>query len=184
MTPGHPGESAGPPSHDAPRPDRPAARRRPGCPCCLGDPDGQPGDGTHPGGAAGPRPAVLNSRVHPPSPRYAGHLAAGPTETGSSVERLNMPGLEPQPNNAVTDFRATRWVALNLMNVRRCPTLPHPPECSTIGAGGLSFRVRNVTGRFPSAMTAVTLSTCQTPTPTMLGMFVCRELHSGRVAAL
>ena len=41
--------------------------------------------------------------------------------------------------------------------VRRCPTLPHPPGCSTIGAVGLSFRVRNGTGRFPHAMTAVTL---------------------------
>ncbi len=41
--------------------------------------------------------------------------------------------------------------------VRRCPTLPHPVECSTIGAGGLSFRVRNGTGRFPTAITAVTL---------------------------
>jgi len=30
-------------------------------------------------------------------------------------------------------------------------------ECSTIGAEGLSFRVRNGTGRFPFAMTAVTL---------------------------
>src|SRR5213595_573237 len=43
------------------------------------------------------------------------------------------------------------------MVVRRCPTLPHPPGCSTIGAVGLSFRVRNGTGRFPHAMTAVTL---------------------------
>ena len=43
------------------------------------------------------------------------------------------------------------------MFVRRCPTLPHPPGCSTIGAVGLSFRVRNGTGRFPHAMTAVTL---------------------------
>ena len=25
---------------------------------------------------------------------------------------------------------------------RRCPTLPHPGGCSTIGAGSLSFRVR------------------------------------------
>ncbi len=40
---------------------------------------------------------------------------------------------------------------------RRCPTLPHPGECSTIGAGRLSFRVRNGTGRFPAAMTTVTL---------------------------
>ena len=35
---------------------------------------------------------------------------------------------------------------------RQCPTLPHPLECSTIGAGGLSFRVRNGTGRFPTAI--------------------------------
>src|SRR5687767_11331012 len=42
--------------------------------------------------------------------------------------------------------------------VRRCPTLPHPVGCSTIGAVGLSFRVRNGTGRFPHAMTAVTLA--------------------------
>ena len=45
-----------------------------------------------------------------------------------------------------------------LMVVRRCPTLPHPPGCSTIGAVGLSFRVRDGTGRFPHAMTAVTLA--------------------------
>ena len=36
---------------------------------------------------------------------------------------------------------------------RRCPTLPPSLPSSTIGAGGLSFRVRNVTGRFPTAMT-------------------------------
>jgi hypothetical protein len=36
---------------------------------------------------------------------------------------------------------------------RRRPTLPHPDECSTIGAGGLSFRVRDGTGRYPSATT-------------------------------
>ena len=38
--------------------------------------------------------------------------------------------------------------------VRRCPTLPPGPPGSTIGAGGLSFRVRDGTGRFPAAMTA------------------------------
>ena len=42
--------------------------------------------------------------------------------------------------------------------VRRCPTLPHPHECSTIGAVGLSFRIRNGTGRFRHAMTTVTRS--------------------------
>ena len=37
--------------------------------------------------------------------------------------------------------------------LRRRPTLPHPPRCSTIGVVGLSFQVRNVAGRFPNAMT-------------------------------
>ena len=41
--------------------------------------------------------------------------------------------------------------------VRRCPTLPRGRPRSTIGAEGLSFRVRNVTGRFPFAMAAETL---------------------------
>src|SRR5690606_32453892 len=41
-------------------------------------------------------------------------------------------------------------------DVRRRPTLPHPPECSTIGAIELSFRVRNGTGRILDDMTAVT----------------------------
>lgn len=41
--------------------------------------------------------------------------------------------------------------------VRRCPTLPRPLGRSTIGAGGLNFRVRNGSGCFPFAMTAVTL---------------------------
>ena len=44
-----------------------------------------------------------------------------------------------------------------LNSVRRCPTLPHPGGCSTIGAVGLSFRVRDGTGRFPHAVAAVTL---------------------------
>ena len=41
--------------------------------------------------------------------------------------------------------------------VRRFPTLPHTGVCSTIGAGRLSFRVRDGTGRFPAAMTAATI---------------------------
>src|SRR5699024_161449 len=41
----------------------------------------------------------------------------------------------------------------NYKELRRCLTLPHPDECSTISAGRLSFRVRNGTGRFPTAIT-------------------------------
>ena len=40
--------------------------------------------------------------------------------------------------------------------VRRCPTFP-PGVGSIIGAGWLSFRVRDGSGRFPAAMAAVTL---------------------------
>ena len=42
------------------------------------------------------------------------------------------------------------------MCVRRCPTFP-PGLGSIIGAGRLSFRVRDGSGRFPVAMFAVTL---------------------------
>ena len=45
-------------------------------------------------------------------------------------------------------------------DVRRRPTLPRSLPRSTIGADGLSFRVRNGTGRFPVAMAAVTLWRC------------------------
>src|SRR3954453_23003105 len=51
-------------------------------------------------------------------------------------------------------------MASDFEEVRLCPTLPQGPPCSTIGAESLSFRVRNVTGRFPLAMAAVTLLMC------------------------
>ena len=44
--------------------------------------------------------------------------------------------------------------------VRRRPTLPQVPTCSTIGAERLSFRVRNGAGRFPLAMITETLWSC------------------------
>ena len=58
------------------------------------------------------------------------------------------------------------WGPRPVNGVRRRPTLPHPPGCSTIGAVGLSFRVRDGTGRFPHAMTAVTLY----PSPGVVGV--------------
>ena len=68
---------------------------------------------------------------------------------------------------------------LSRKNVRQRPTLPHPRECSTIGAERLSFRVRNGTGRFPFAMAAETLWRYTFGFPT-----VSREPHSGRVAKI
>ena len=62
---------------------------------------------------------------------------------------------------------------------RRCPTLPHPGGCSTIGAGSLSFRVRKGrSGRVPAAMTAATRSRAATPPPR--GGCGVRVSHSGR----
>src|SRR4051812_31021404 len=49
------------------------------------------------------------------------------------------------------------WWPLFGKNVRRRPTLPRSLPRSTIGAEGLSFRVRNGTGRFPFAMATETL---------------------------
>ena len=68
------------------------------------------------------------------------------------------------------------------MFVRLRPTLPHRHQCSTIGAEGLSFRVRNGAGRFPFAMTAETLWRCPIGAPPLgVGLpTVSRELHSGR----
>ena len=64
-------------------------------------------------------------------------------------------------------------------DVRRRPTLPRSLPRSTIGAEGLSFRVRNGAGRFPFAMTAVTLWRC-----TSIGVpTASREPHSGRKQA-
>ena len=58
---------------------------------------------------------------------------------------------------------------------RRCPTLPRPVGRSTIGAGGLSFRVRDGTGRFPSAVATGTPNhphTCHVPAPRVGGGWV------------
>src|SRR6478672_8562882 len=51
------------------------------------------------------------------------------------------------------------WGAPDLKGVRRCPTFP-PGLGSIIGAGRLSFRVRDGSGRFPVAMSAVTFFGC------------------------
>lgn len=66
----------------------------------------------------------------------------------------------PQPVWGFTDASAARGRGVRkaphrgvgpfgLMGVRRCPTLPPRLQGSTIGAEGLSFRVRNGAGRFP-----------------------------------
>ena len=61
----------------------------------------------------------------------------------------------------------------------RCPTLPQPGGCSTIGAAGLSFQVRNVAGRFPGAMTTTSIGVQHSPTVFVGGVWVDRGLYSG-----
>ena len=71
---------------------------------------------------------------------------------------------------------------LFLRVMRRCATLPHPVECSTIAVPGLSFRVRNGTGRLTWAMTAANLqfSVRERERAVPAGLVVVREPDSGR----
>ena len=79
---------------------------------------------------------------------------------------------------------ATTGAAHTVKYVRRRPTLPHAPACSTIGAEGLNFQVRNGAGCFPFAMVAETLLRCGGGDPLIrsrsAGPTVSREPHSGR----
>ena len=95
-----------------------------------------------------------------------------------------------EPSWRVNAEMATHhWVAISEKEVRRCPTLPQGPPCSTIGAKSLSFRVRNVTGRFPLAMAAETLKMsrayCHThPYPTPLPTVTCRHQNRETVVCV
>src|SRR5215471_7168278 len=66
------------------------------------------------------------------------------------------------------------------MVFRRCPTLPRGLPRSTIGAGGLNFRVRDGTGCFPFAVAAGNGMGLWAGPPGAGGRGVSREPHSGR----
>lgn len=65
-------------------------------------------------------------------------------------------------------------------DVRRRPTLPPRHQGSTIGAAGLSFRVRNETGRFPYAMAAVTLWRCRPASDRISGTAQWTRTHKAK----
>ena len=65
--------------------------------------------------------------------------------------------------------------------VRRRATLPHPVGCSTIAVPGLSFRVRNGTGRLSWAMAAANLL-LYGQTLGSAGLVAAREPDRGRDA--
>ena len=60
------------------------------------------------------------------------------------------PGIKKREGARVVSPPCEVWV-------RRRATLPHPSGCSTIAVPGLSFRVRNGSGRLPWAMAAANL---------------------------
>lgn len=52
--------------------------------------------------------------------------------------------------------RGVKWLPVKRI-MRQRASLPHPIECSTLAVSGLSFRVRNGTGRLTWAMTTANL---------------------------
>ena len=93
-----------------------------------------------------PHHKTQNTRTNQPTTKHQNTKPCGDT------------GVPPKPNS----FGGTITLnphpkGLSKGCVRRRPTLPHTPVCSTIGAMRLSFRVRNETGRFPHAMTTETI---------------------------
>lgn len=61
----------------------------------------------------------------------------------------------------------------------RCPTLPHPPRCSTIGACGLSFQVRNGCWAFPRGYDHHKWFNQYSIVPQCVGVCVGCDPHSG-----
>jgi hypothetical protein len=150
----------GPPPAPVPRPAPPRSLPRP-YPALLAPPAPRPPE---------PRPPLLApGRPRPsPAPSRCDELSSPATVT----DLLN--GLYIQNKRA-----APRHGGRPSNGARRCPTLPRGLPRSTIGAGGLNFRVRNGSGCFPFAVAAATLWSC------VAGVVaVSPEPHSGRVACL
>ena len=75
--------------------------------------------------------------------------------------------------------RACGGPSLSIGVLWRCPTLPQPIGCSTIGAAGLSFQVRNGGWAFPRCYDHHKCW-CSTRSPTSWwGVWVDRGLYSG-----
>ena len=85
----------------------------------------------------------------------------------------------------VSDIGKAPWgvcsEGLPVRVVRRRATLPHPVGCSTIAVPGLSFRVRNGTGRLSWAMAAANLL-LYGQTLGSAGLVAAREPDRGRDA--
>ena len=110
-------------------------------------------------------------------PHIAARISRGPTGTGRPRRRVGAGGVLVVSGHARSP-RVFLWGCVGLGRecfgyakapwgvcseglpvrvVRRRATLPHPVGCSTIAVPGLSFRVRNGTGRLTWAMAAANL---------------------------
>ena len=110
-------------------------------------------------------------------PHIAAQISRGPTGMGRPRCRVGAGGVLFVSGHArspgcfcggvwvwvvsVSDIGKAPWgvcsKGLPVRVVRRRATLPHPVGCSTIAVPGLSFRVRNGTGRLTWAMAAANL---------------------------
>ena len=70
----------------------------------------------------------------------------GPRVPDVQKVQLTKGELETRKNEAAGDVKSP---AASVRVLWRCPTLPQPGGCSTIGAAGLSFQVRNGGWAFP-----------------------------------
>ena len=81
--------------------------------------------------------------------------------TGGRPKTLRPKDARNTPTRRCPDMGKAPWgvcsKGLPVRVVRRRATLPHPVGCSTIAVPGLSFRVRNGTGRLTWAMAAANL---------------------------
>ena len=93
---------------------------------------------------------------------------------GTPSKRLVV-GLNNEHKEAARDSKS---LAASLRVLWRCPTLPQPVGCSTIGAAGLSFQVRNGGWAFPRCYDHHK-NWCSTRSPTVWGVWVDRGLYSG-----
>ena len=95
---------------------------------------------TSPGATEPPGARVSPTTTNSPKSDAADTCGLGGRAEGASNHNAKRPALP---------FRAARGAAIYR---RRRPTLPHTCACSTMGAGGLNFRVRNGNGCGPTAI--------------------------------
>ena len=106
------------------------------------------------GMGAQPRPVALD---HARRGRHRRRCVPSPDQSFVLFLDGSPPSSRYETNPTETTKGPSVWMGPLRKYGRLRPTLPHRHQCSTIGAEGLSFRVRNGAGRFPFAMTAETL---------------------------